>query len=213
MAKSECIYFNEIAFRRYPNSPRRSHRSYYSPNASARRRGIQALHQEIWKAHHGPIPDGHHIHHIDGNPLNNAIENLACLPAKQHLECHPVEPKRLAQLRKHMAEIRELSKEWHSSPEGREWHRQHAKEALGNRPLVACTCDHCGREYTTKNPTLSRFCSNRCKSAWRRAQHLDDVERTCIICGKRFKANKYDEQEHCSQKCAAVTIVRKRSSH
>lgn len=34
--------------------------------------------------HFGPIPDGHEIHHIDDNSLNNDISNLACLPIAEH---------------------------------------------------------------------------------------------------------------------------------
>lgn len=50
-------------------------------------------HRQIYKSYHGPIPndeDGrtYEIHHIDGNPLNNSIENLIALSIKDHYDIH-----------------------------------------------------------------------------------------------------------------------------
>lgn len=42
----------------------------------------------IWRKHHGPIPHGHHIHHIDGNSSNNDIANLACITMFEHYLIH-----------------------------------------------------------------------------------------------------------------------------
>jgi len=33
-------------------------------------------HRVIWEMHHGPIPDGLMLDHINGNPLDNRLENL-----------------------------------------------------------------------------------------------------------------------------------------
>ena len=39
----------------------------------------------VWSEAHGcPVPPGYHIHHIDGNCLNDAPENLQALPAREH---------------------------------------------------------------------------------------------------------------------------------
>ena len=41
-----------------------------------------------WKRAFGAIPSGYEIHHIDGNPQNNNIDNLRCLSKKAHLKIH-----------------------------------------------------------------------------------------------------------------------------
>jgi len=42
----------------------------------------------VWEQHHGPIPDRHHIHHKNGNPLDDRIENLECVEAGAHIRHH-----------------------------------------------------------------------------------------------------------------------------
>ena len=42
----------------------------------------------VWEAAKGKIPRGHVIHHIDRNPLNDEIDNLACLTRAEHIAEH-----------------------------------------------------------------------------------------------------------------------------
>ena len=44
--------------------------------------------RKIWEQHHGPIPKGKHIHHIDGDKTNNDISNLICISREMHREIH-----------------------------------------------------------------------------------------------------------------------------
>ena len=41
-------------------------------------------HRLTWIRHYGPIPREHEIHHLDGSPANNDIDNLALLPRWLH---------------------------------------------------------------------------------------------------------------------------------
>ena len=42
----------------------------------------------VWENHHGPIPKGKVIHHIDRDSLNDDISNLACLTRSEHINEH-----------------------------------------------------------------------------------------------------------------------------
>jgi HNH endonuclease len=48
----------------------------------------QPMHRKVWEDAHGDIPDGHLIHHIDGDPSNYALENLQMLTYSQHQRLH-----------------------------------------------------------------------------------------------------------------------------
>lgn len=45
---------------------------------------VYMIHRIIWEMHHGPIPDGMVIDHIDGDSWNNKIENLRVCTQKQN---------------------------------------------------------------------------------------------------------------------------------
>lgn len=46
--------------------------------------GKQREHRAVWEEANGPIPEGAVIHHIDGNPSNNALDNLMLCPDQRH---------------------------------------------------------------------------------------------------------------------------------
>jgi hypothetical protein len=45
-------------------------------------------HRKIWEKHHGKIPKGHFVHHINGDKLDNRIENLILVSRKTHGQLH-----------------------------------------------------------------------------------------------------------------------------
>src|SRR5580693_119272 len=91
----------------------------------------QVIYRNIWEAYNGPIPEGMFIHHIDGDNRNHAIENLQLVVPGQHLKIHRArgdwnhkDPRSISGLNK----AQKKARAWHSSPEGRAWHRKHAKK-------------------------------------------------------------------------------------
>lgn len=50
--------------------------------------GGEKPHRKIWIEHHGEIPEGMHIHHVDGNHENNDISNLICVSPEDHYKLH-----------------------------------------------------------------------------------------------------------------------------
>ncbi|KAB5497799.1 HNH endonuclease [Serratia sp. RJAL6] len=49
----------------------------------------RSAHRVIYEMHHGKLPDGYVIDHIDGNGLNNQIDNLRAVPQSVNLKNMP----------------------------------------------------------------------------------------------------------------------------
>lgn len=46
------------------------------------------IHRGCWEASNGTIPSGLIIHHINGDPRDNHVKNLACLTQAEHRRVH-----------------------------------------------------------------------------------------------------------------------------
>lgn len=195
----ETVHWNGHTWRRYPESKHHSVRQYFRRTTRPESGKLQHfwLHKEVWKQKHGEIPEGHDIHHIDEDTTNNSIDNLQCLSKSDHSTLHI----------EHMHKAIEAAKPWHSSEEGRAWHRQHARKVADAQPFRKKTCQHCGVEYETKDARASaRYCSSKCRSYARKQRCTDHEPRPCVVCGNHFVVDKYSKILTCSAPCKSVRM-------
>src|SRR4051794_16489510 len=80
--RREVAVFRGVRYRRYPQAKSWTQSAYFFPWAPGS--GLGRLHQEVWRAHRGPIPKGYEIHHHDGDTSNNSINNLRCVTVGEH---------------------------------------------------------------------------------------------------------------------------------
>lgn len=164
---------------------------------------LKYLHRYVWECNFGVIPEGYDIHHIDFDKRNNDITNLQMLPEREHHRLHQAMKTDEQKLRRkeNLDNIRDLTKEWHASEEGRKWHKEHYENMKDKLYVMRdFVCEYCGRGFTSTAPQ-SRFCSRACGAAWRRKSGLDNEIRLCVQCGKEFVVNKYSKQKYCSREC------------
>lgn len=170
-------------------------------------------HQWVWMKNNFNVPKGYHIHHINEDKSDNRIENLELIKASRHLGHHMMKrmlnPENRRKNKELCDKIRPLTKKWHASEEGIAWHKYHAlKQNFGNGPLIKYNCQQCSNEYESKlkAKNRTRFCSNICKSQFRRDSGVDNVERTCVFCLKTYSINKYSKSKTCSISCGRKNL-------
>lgn len=142
-------------------------------------RGGKKLHRDVWQAAFGPVPAGCHVHHKDGDILNNKLDNLECLPAKEHLSL----PNKYA---KFSDKAREKAGEWHKSEEGRLWHSRHAKrtQSWTKWKRIEKTCVQCGQLFVgieRKSGNNQKYCGSACRVAFYRARVEAARKAGCVV--------------------------------
>src|SRR3990167_11205396 len=166
------------------------------------RKGAKGLHVAIWELYHKrQCPKGYHIHHKDGDTFNNDIENLECIQAEKHRKM----PKNVdrEKMLYNLDKIRPLTKKWHASPEGLQWHSENSKKAWKNRVPENAICIQCNGGYTTFFKYRSKFCSPKCDMAYARKTGKYWQWRVCAWCSKKWWVNyKYFKSETCSRGCS-----------
>lgn len=164
------------------------------------------MHRYVWEYYNCEIPKGYHVHHRDGNKANNDISNLALLKGTEHWKLHGkllTDEEREWRRQNIITNAVPKAIEWHKSEEGKAWHKEHATSIdLHKERTQICAC--CGKSFTTYSTRSSKYCSNACKSKFRRQSGADDVERICVICGKAFTTNKNKKIQCCSPHCRTL---------
>lgn len=164
------------------------------------------LHRVVYEHCHGGIQKGYHVHHIDGDRTNNQPENLKLMRCGRHTSHHQKGHKRGAP-----SAATNAAKAWHSSEDGRKWHKEHyaltAKKLHEERDFI---CEYCGAGYRAEVTGRNRFCSNNCKTQARMVSGVDDETRQCSVCGNEFSVNKYSRTQACTRSCSRKLSERKR---
>lgn len=170
------------------------------------------MHRYVWEYYNCKIPKGYHVHHIDGDKGNNDISNLRLMKGAEHFSLHGkllTEEEREWRRQNLITNAVPKAIEWHKSPEGREWHRQHAQHLQGTtlNADVERVCLNCGNTFLGKK--FAKFCCNACKSQYVRRTNKNKEERVCVICGAPFLTDKYKKGQACSRECRAILGHRK----
>ena len=157
------------------------------------------LHREVWEHHFGKIPEGAVVHHINGDKTDNRVSNLALIASEgEHTSLHFRQNPRFSMPK----ECIEASKDWHKSPEGRAWHKQHYERDCAGKMhgTFTCTCLVCGKTFESGRSD-AKFCCNYHSQLHRKRSGVDDEQRKCVICGSSFTCNKYLRLKTCSRDC------------
>lgn|SRR5574343_37867 len=179
--------------------------NYYQHSATG-----EFLHRYVYKFYKGEIPENYHIHHKDHNKLNNDITNLVCISPTEHSKHHGkyISEATRKKLKANLDNIRPLTVVWHQSEEGRKWHKEHWFKSLlpSIEQKIDNECRYCKKIYSLQKGKVNKgkFCSNACKSAFRRKSGVDNVQKECVICRAEFTSNKYAQIQTCSFSCRAT---------
>lgn len=163
------------------------------------------MHRYVWEFYNGKIPRGYEIHHKDFNKANNDISNLECLPKHEHKRLHAellTEEQREWRRNNLNVNARPKAKEWHKSEAGHIWHIEHGKQTAKHMKSYYNRCMVCGKEFESKQKP-AKYCSGACKQKFRRMSGVDNITKTCCICGKEFVTNKLSLATTCSKSCSA----------
>ena len=162
---------SEPTMPRTPKNPSQSFRGvpfyrqvsgYY---ASGRGYRTTYMHRAVWEHYCGPIPDGMHVHHKDGDPANNLLSNLELVDGVSHNRAHSRD-------RSDLHRFVAAGHAWLRSPEGREKRAELTRQYMESRKPMQCACQVCGAAFLAHGTRTARWCGQACYKRHRRAKGL-----------------------------------------
>lgn len=159
------------------------------------KRETYKVHILVMRAFNGKIPDGKEIDHIDGNPSNNCLENLRCVPHKENCN-NPVTVQRHAEAMQKLSQDpewrRNVSDAAKRRAQDQKWQQNNAEKnrRISSKPVGQYTLDgvlvntwtsatDAARELGVNRSCISECCSRKRKSTggyiWRHIQEKEAV--------------------------------------
>lgn len=169
-----------------------------------------AIHRDIWQYHHGEIPNGYVIHHIDNNKAHNGICNLQCLTVGEHQKIHYLDK----DLRRRPPIIKKVcafcGKEFRGEKNSAyRFCSERCAQNFRYRSGIdheTRTCPVCGQNFSVVRWAKTKYCSTKCAEI--ASGHRD--QRICPICGKTFEVKHSKRQLTCSHSCGSKLMHQKR---
>ena len=158
-----------------------------------------------------------HVHHIDGDKLNNDPSNLVLLTNAEHQRLHdwPVTKSQRASLKcehcgkDYQKKRGRVSESKYCSNKCRlDAMHEKAKAYHAERRPAALVCQYCGKSYQVPQYRISdsRFCSKACHSA---SMRMAVPEKCCEVCGKAYtpRPDAAESSRFCSIPCRGVGMA------
>ena len=123
--------------------------------------GIKYLHRAVWEYHHGQIPNGLMIDHINRDKADNRIENLRLVTAKENRMNVDPEVNQKARERMIAYNSQDYGK-WWQDEEKKKKRAERLSLSWKKREAFEKKCLYCGKVFTARHKSAS-YCSKECR--------------------------------------------------